>query len=309
MVTTATVTTLSKKAQKARRIRKTGEESSLSSTDSESGRPVMRSQGVRKVPAPVSPRKREYKRQAAEQAVELAEAKPMKIKRRASANQQRSTSKNKDAKELGRVIATDEKDCTRSREEEESGEDAAGAQSKDTMGMTATMQRLTRAIAELQASAKEVRGADKGGHHGCARGKYRRRVQRVRRVPSDDGAVGEAQEGEFDEQSNDEDQHGAELVASTAASGGSAPNNHVNTKAMASAIYTLTTVVAKLQPAPSRTQNYRSGRRVVRRSGSRAGEARHNGDSGDSGSSDGSTPDDNDSWSRLQRGESRWRRQ
>lgn len=113
MVTAATVTTLSKKAQKARRVRKAGEESSLSSTDSESGRPVTRSQGVRKVAVPVNTRKREDKRQAAGQAVVQAESKPVKIKRRASANQQRSTSKNKDVKELGRVIATDEKDCTR----------------------------------------------------------------------------------------------------------------------------------------------------------------------------------------------------
>ncbi|KAF4128970.1 hypothetical protein GN958_ATG21836 [Phytophthora infestans] len=274
MVTAATVTTLSKKAQKARRVRKAGEESSLSSTDSESGRPVTRSQGVRKVAVPVNTRKGENKRQAVEQAAEQAEAKPVKIKRRASANQQRSTSKNKDVKELGRVIANDEKDCTRSREAEKSGEDAAGTQSKDTMGMAATMQRLTRAVAELQASTKEVHGADKEGQHGHARGKYRRRVQRVRRVPSEDG--------EPDEQSNDEDQHGAELMASTAVSSGTAPNNHVDMTAMASAIQTLTTVVAKLQPAPSRTQRFQAGRRVLRRSGSSAGEARHNGDSGDS---------------------------
>ncbi|KAF4128372.1 hypothetical protein GN958_ATG22450 [Phytophthora infestans] len=106
------------------------------------------------------------------------------------------------------------------------------------MGMAATMQRLTRAVAELQASTKEVSGADKEGRHGHARGKYRRRAQRVRRAPSDDG--------EPDEQSNDEDHHGAELVASTAVSGGTAPNNHVDMTAMASAIQTLTTVVAKL---------------------------------------------------------------
>ncbi|KAI9979637.1 hypothetical protein PInf_028396 [Phytophthora infestans] len=256
-------------------------------TAATTGRPVTRSQGVRKVAVPVNTRKGEDKRQAAEQAVEQAEAKPVKIKRRASANQQRSTSKNKDPKELGRVIANDEKDCTRSREAEKSGEDAAGTQSKDMMGMAATMQRLTRAVAELQASTKEVSGADKEGRHGHARGKYRRRAQRVRRVPSDDG--------EPDEQSNDEDQHGAELMASTAVSSGTAPNNHVDMTAMASAIQTLTTVVAKLQPAPSRTQRFQAGRRVLRRSGSRAGEARHNGDSGDSGSSDWSTPDDNDS--------------
>ncbi|EEY58004.1 uncharacterized protein PITG_00608 [Phytophthora infestans T30-4] len=176
MVTAATVTTLSKKAQKARRVRKAGEESSLSSTDSESGRPVTRSQGVRKVAVPVSPRKRVDKRQAAEQAVEQAEAKPPSYKRQPRRSM-----------ELTR---------------------------KDDMDM----------------------------HVGSTDAVHR----------------------------------------DTAVSGGTAPNNHVDMTAMASAIQTLTIVVAKLQPAPSRTQRFQAGRRVLRRSGSRAGEARHKGDSGDS---------------------------
>ncbi|ETP05179.1 hypothetical protein F441_18173 [Phytophthora nicotianae CJ01A1] len=271
MVAATMVATVSKKAQKARRVRKPGEESSPSSTDSESRRPVTRSQGAKKVLTSVTKRMRVEQRQVAEPATDQAEEKLMKVKRTASERQQRSTSKGKDAKEVKQSQSTTGNDKN-----------------------TAMRRKLTRAVAELQASSKATHGVDGERRPKRARGGSQRRVQRVRRASKVDGVVEEAQDAEHDEHNDDEAPRGDELVTSAATSDCVAPDNHADLEAMASAIQKLTTVVARLQPAPARGQRYNVGRRVVRRSESRKEGMRSSGNE-DNSSSGQSISDDDDS--------------
>ncbi|ETP36094.1 hypothetical protein F442_15887 [Phytophthora nicotianae P10297] len=289
------VATVSKKAQKARRVQKPGEKSSPSSTDSESRHPVTRSQGAKKVLTSVTKRMRVEQRQVAEPATDQAEEKLMKVKRRASERQQRSTSKGKDAKEVKQSKSTtgNDKNTTEDRNAKEGAEEA-GMRNEDMRRMASTMQQVTRAVAELQASFKAAHGVDGERCPKRARGGSQRRVQRVRRASSVDGVVEEAQDAEHDEHGDDEAPRGDELVTSAATSGCVAPDNRADMEAMASAIQKLTTVVARLQPAPARGQRYNVGRRVVRRSES-CNEGMRSSGNEDNSSSGRSISDDDDS--------------
>ncbi|ETP09474.1 hypothetical protein F441_14661, partial [Phytophthora nicotianae CJ01A1] len=290
MVTATMVATVSKKA---RRVRKPGEESSPSSTDSQSRRPVTRSQGAKKVLTSVTKRMRVEQRQVAEPVKDQAKEKPMRVKRRASERQQRSTSKGKDAKEVKQSKSTTGNDLntTEDRNAKEGAEEA-GMRNEDMRRMASTMQQLTRAVAELQASSKAAHGVDGERRPKRARGGSQQRVQRVRRASSVDGVVEEAQDAEHDEHSDDEAPRGDELVTSAATSSCVAPDNHADMEAMASAIQKLTTVVARLQPAPARGQRHNVGRRVVRRTESRNEGMRSSGDEDNSPS--GRSISDND---------------
>ncbi|KAG2813292.1 hypothetical protein PC116_g19022 [Phytophthora cactorum] len=126
--------------------------------------------------------------------------------------------------------------------------------------MVLTLEQLTRTVAELQAAASGEIGDH--GRHGPARRKRRRGVRRVQQVQDDAPVVG-----------NDDD-------------------DDTGMPAMATAIKDLTTMVARLQPAPVRQQRRNSSGDGV--SLSESSEPDGASDDEDSSSADESSADSDD---------------
>ncbi|KAG3155584.1 hypothetical protein PI126_g9087 [Phytophthora idaei] len=117
--------------------------------------------------------------------------------------------------------------------------------------MVSTLEQLTRTVADLQAAASGEIGDQ--GRHGPARGKRRRGVRRVQQV-QDDAPVA----GNDDGTPGGDDGQRAGAGTIGAASGGGVVDDDTGMPAMATAIKDLTTMVARLQPAPVRQQRRNS---------------------------------------------------
>ncbi|ETP03657.1 hypothetical protein F441_19409 [Phytophthora nicotianae CJ01A1] len=225
MVTsTTTTTTMSKRAQKARRIRKPGDEDSPSSTDSDTGRPVTRSQEGRAVRRPI------------------LRSRAVRVTRRqgGDAPETKETTDHQDQEvSLQPPVGNHDDEDKKSKHDEISHVEA-----EDVTTMASTLQQLKETVAELKATAGSGRD---GERRRSAEGKRRRGVPRVPRVREDDQAgsnAGGALASEGSPRSS--------VRAAGATDNEGVANNGGEMEAMATAIKDLATMVARLQPEPIR---------------------------------------------------------